>query len=302
MKPLATLTLALAVVFALPVAQADFNLGDVLKTLAPPPPPSQPPAQGNAAGTAESPQPSGAELAINLFGKVNFEEEQRIGAQIAGNLLGAAPLVKDAALQAYVNKVGRWVAMQTERANQPWHFGVIESDAVNAYAAPGNYVFVTRGLYQRLSTEAELAGVLGHEIGHVIKRHHINLMKKTQLLGALTQQVTKRVSKEGGDGVAQNVIGNGAEILARGLDKDAEYEADRMGVVYTARAGYDVWGLPTVLQDLATLAPGDSRIAALYKTHPTAGDRLEHLGDAIGERFDNLPPGRDLEKRFYRLK
>ena len=99
------------------------------------------------------------------------ENEIAVGREVAGRTLGAAPLVADPELQAYVNRVGRWVAAQTERPDLPWHFGVIDSPAINAFAAPGGYVLVTRGLYEILDNEAQLAGVLGHEISHITGRH-----------------------------------------------------------------------------------------------------------------------------------
>jgi predicted Zn-dependent protease len=181
---------------------------------------------------------------LALFGKTSIEEETRIGRQVAGDLLGVAPLVKDDTLQKYVNTVGRWVASQSNRPELNWHFGVIESDDINAFSAPGGFVFVTKGLYKRLNNEAELAGVLAHEIAHVSKKHHLELLKKTQMISALTQTVGKEI--KGSDQAVQNLIGNGAEMMARSLDKEAEFEADRVGVVYAARSGYDAWGLPTV--------------------------------------------------------
>lgn len=254
-------------------------------------------------GQAEQ-KPSGQESSnpdlLALFGKTSVGEEIRIGRQVSGDLLGAAPLVKDDTLQRYVNTVGRWVAIQAKRDELDWHFGVIESEDINAFAAPGGFVFLTKGLYKRLNNEAELAGVLAHEIAHVSKKHHLELLKKTQMISALTQAVSKEVKDS--DQAVQNLIGNGAEMLARGLDKEAEFEADRIGAVYAARSGYDAWGLPTVLQDMATLNTKDERLGLLYKTHPTAADRLARLGDAVGDRFDNLPPGKDFADRFYRIK
>jgi len=199
-----------------------------------------------------------------------------------------------------VNTVGRWVATQSKRDELDWHFGVIESDDINAFAAPGGYIFVTKGLYKRLNNEAELAGVLAHEIAHVTKKHHLDLLKKSSMISALSQTVAKEV--KGGDQAVQNLIGNGAEMLARSLDKEAEFEADRIGIVYAARSGYDAWGLPTVLQDMATISTHDNRLALLYKTHPTAADRLARLGEAVGDRFDNLPPGKEFSDRFYRIR
>lgn len=268
--------------------------------------PSQPAAGQPAPAQPASTQPAGSATApaqqppaINLFGKTKTEDEIRIGKQVAGDLLGAAPLVKDDTLQQYVNSVGRWIALQSGRPDLPWKFGVIESEDINAFAAPGGYVFLTKGLYKRLNNEAELAGVLAHEIAHVSKKHHLDLLKKSALIGMLAQSVSKEVK---GDAGVQNLIGNGAEMLARGLDKEAEFEADRIGVVYAARSGYDAWGLPTVLQDMATLNTKDNRLALLYKTHPTAADRLARLGEAVGDRFDSLPPGKEFPDRFYRIR
>ena len=256
-------------------------------------------------GTDADPQPAkpnkGAEaeaLAFGLFGKYSPQDEMRIGKQIAGNLLGAVPLVRDDGLQRYVNRVGNWVAAQSGRNDFPWHFGVLATEDINAFAAPGGYVFITEGLYRQLKNEAELAGVLGHEIAHVTQKHHLKVLKKTSLINALGQAASKKAKNN--DQVVQNVIGNGAEIMARGLDKEAEFEADRVGTVYAARAGYDPWGLPVVLQDLAAL-PSDNRTSLLYKTHPLPEERLNKLGDAIGERFDRLS-GKDLDDRLYRLR
>ncbi|MCA1926294.1 MAG: M48 family metallopeptidase [Thiobacillus sp.] len=261
------------------------------------------PAPAGAQSAAASPPPArqkvdAAQIGFALFGDYSLEEENRIGRQIAGNLLGAARLVPDAALQRYVNEVGQWVAQHSGRPELSWRFGVLDSDAINAFAAPGGYIFVTRGLYRLLNSEAELAGVLGHEIAHVTQKHHLKLLKQSSLIGALGQAASNKVKDS--DPAIQNLIGNGAEIMARGLDKEAEFEADRIGMVYAARAGYDPWGLPNVLQDMAALPAKDSRTSLLYKTHPHPADRLSALGAAVGDRMDNVR-GKELSGRFYRL-
>lgn len=232
-----------------------------------------------------------------LFG-FSQEEEIAIGRQAAGNLLGAAPLVKDATLQKYVNNVGRWVANQSERPDLRWHFGVIDSNDINAFAAPGGYIFVTKGLYRLLRTESELAGVLAHEIGHVVERHHLKILQQSQWLDLSGKLLS---GAAGENQVIKNLIGNGAEIFARSLDKNAEYEADRMAMALAARAGYDAFGLPAVLQDIGHAAADDSSVRLLFKTHPHPDDRLAHLGDVVGDRFDGLK-GQTLEKRLYRIK
>jgi predicted Zn-dependent protease len=176
---------------------------------------------------------------------------------------------------------------------------VIESNDINAFAAPGGYVFVTRGLYARLKDEAELAGVLAHEIGHVQQKHHLKVLQQQQLIGLGSQLLGKQV---GGDQAVQRLIGSGAEIMARGLDKSAEFEADRIGVVLATRAGYDPWGLPTVLQDIGSVSKSDGGVALLFKTHPHPDERLAVLSEAMGERFDGVTDSRSLKERLYRPK
>lgn len=235
-----------------------------------------------------------------LQGKTSQAEEVRIGQQIAGNLLGAAPLVRDEELQRYVNRVGRWVALQSERPGLPWRFGVVESEDINAFAAPGGYIFLTKGLYRRLNSEAELAGVLAHEVGHVIRKHHLKLLQKSQVVAAVGGLFGSKLGDE--NQLIQNLIGNGAEVVARSLDKDAEYEADRIGVVLTARAGYDAYALPAVLAEIGHVARNDQRVSLLFKTHPHPEERLGRLAEAVGNHLDHVPEGQSVASRFYRLR
>ena len=265
-----------------------FNLGD-LKGAA-----EEARKKRDAAAAAKSELEKKAKAAGLM--EYNEAEEAAIGRQIAGNLLGAAPLVKDPQLQKYVNNVGRWVASQSERPDLAWHFGVIETSDINAFAAPGGYIFVTRGLYQMLNEESELAGVLAHEVGHVIRKHHLKILQKSQAV----DQGGKLLGEQAGDKEKiRNLIGNGAEIVARSLDKNAEFEADRIAVVLAARAGYEAYGLPQVLQAIGH-AGNDDKVALLFKTHPHPDERYARLGDAMGDRFDDLKG--KAPARFYRLK
>ncbi len=255
-----------------------------------------------AATTAETPTTPVAQTPANTINWKNpsQEEEIALGRNITGSLLGAAPLVKDEALQQYVNKVGRWVASQSERADLPWKFGVIESADINAFAAPGGYVLITKGLYQKLSNEAQLAGVLGHEIAHVVKKHQLKVLQKQQLLNAGSGWLKEKFAK--GNKLADKVIGSGAEISARSLDKDAEFEADRMGMVLATRAGYDAYGLAEVLQTIGQTNKSDSSVALLFKTHPAPDERLAKLGDSAGSKLDKVAEGKTLENRLYHSK
>ncbi len=227
------------------------------------------------------------------------EEEIAVGRQIAGNLLGASPLVKDKALQKYVNSVGQWVANQSERPDLEWHFGVIDSGDVNAFAIPGGYIFVTQGLYRLLENEAQLAGVLAHEIAHVVKKHHYSVIQKTRAVDFGSKLLSQKIGQD--NELAQKLIGSGAEVVARGLDKNAEYEADQMGVVLSARAGYDQYALAEVLQQMGHYSKEDDSVKLLFKTHPHPDERLSHLDEAMGYKLDDLK-GATVSERFYRLK
>jgi predicted Zn-dependent protease len=229
---------------------------------------------------------------------INEPQEIDLGGGIASNLLGAAPLWDNPRVQRYVNRVGRWLALQTERPDLPWQFGVLDDNDVNAFAAPGGYVFITKGLLARMNNEAELAGVLAHEISHVLRKHHLQALKKgarSELMSDLANDVIK---SQGGDPRLSKLVSAGTEIYARGLDKQDEFEADRMGVVIAARAGYDPYGLPAVLQTLQSINPNDSNLALMFKTHPALGDRLSLLDGLMSESLADREGQPDVAARF----
>ncbi len=232
----------------------------------------------------------------------NIDEPQEIslGEGIASNLLGAAPLLNNPAVQQYVNRVGRWLTLQTERPDLPWQFGVLDDNDVNAFAAPGGYVFITKGLLAKMNSEAELAGVLAHEISHVLRKHHLQAIKKGARSELLADLANDAIKSNGADPRFSKLVSAGTEVYARGLDKDDEFEADRMGVVIAARAGYDPYGLPAVLQTLQSLNPNDSSLALMFKTHPALADRLSLLDQEMSGQFSSLENQPDLAPRFFK--
>ena len=226
------------------------------------------------------------------------KEEVGIGDDVASRLLGAAPLVADPQLQQYVNRVGRWLALQTERPDLPWHFGVLEAPEVNAFAVPGGTIFVTRGLVQKMQSEAELAGVLSHEIVHVLKKHHLKAIQKGAMTSLGADAAGAALSSRGGSPEVRNkLISFGTEMYSRGLDKSDELEADRLGVVIAARGGYDSYGLPAVLQKLQAMNAADSSLALMFKTHPAPAERLDALGQ-MQSLLDAYSAQPQLKDRF----
>ncbi len=202
-------------------------------------------------------------------------------------------------MQRYVNRIGRWLASQSERPDLPWLFGVLDDSDVNAFSTPGGNVFITKGLLAQMNSEAELAGVLAHEIAHVVRRHHVLAIKKGAQAELLTDLANDAIRQKGGDPKLAKLVSAGTEVYARGLDKNDEYEADRMGVVIAARGGYDPYGLPAVLQTLQSLNPSDSSLALMFKTHPALGDRLDLLDEEMSDQFAGLENQPDLADRFF---
>ena len=223
-------------------------------------------------------------------------EEIGIGNDVAARILGAAPLTADAGVQQYVNRVGRWLALQSERPDLPWHFGVLEAPQVNAFAVPGGTIFITRGLLARMTSEAELAGVLSHDIVHVVHKHHLKAIQKGAIASLSADAAGSALANMSSE-ARSKVISFGTEMYARGLDKSDEFEADRLGVVIAARGGYDAYGLPAVLQTLQAMNAADSALALMFKTHPAPGERLDALG-RMQSLLDTYSTQPQLRERF----
>lgn len=199
---------------------------------------------------------------------VTDAQEAELGRQMAAMLLQGKPLDPTPELQTYVNQLGRWLSLQSARPGLPWTFVVVDESDFNAYSAPGGYVFVTRGLVDRCTDEAELAGILAHEIAHVAHKHHLRAMHSAARMGA----------PSGLTSLAHHVhtLGYGAE---------AEHMADREAVALTARAGLDPFGLVSVLVQVNALGDSDLQFA---DTHPQSRVRLDHLEQAMARRLDPL--------------
>ncbi|KQO22151.1 peptidase M48 [Acidovorax sp. Leaf76] len=220
---------------------------------------------------------------------IDEPREIEIGRQLAAVLLGSKPLHPDMALQRYVNQLGRWISLQSERPNLPWTFVVLDDAGYNAFAAPGGYVFVTKGLIDRCADEAELAGILAHEITHVTAKHHLHAMRKTAQSGMFTQLVASQIKTNAvGNMVASQFLALGRNLYARGLDQADEYDADRTGVALATRAGFDPYGLVAVLQQLRTAAPDNPMFTLALATHPPAQARLEQLELAMGKNLESF--------------
>jgi predicted Zn-dependent protease len=263
--------------------------------------PQLPGNAGNALSPATGTRSSGdlIQLLAQSVDQIDEPREIEIGRQLAAVLLGSKPLDADRALQRYVNQLGRWVSLQSERPQLPWTFAVLADPGFNAFAAPGGYVFVTRGLVDRVD-EAELAGILAHEITHVTSRHHLQALGTKARAGLATQLLGSQLNSKLGGVVSAQLLALGRDLYSSGLDQDDEFAADRNGVTLAARAGFDPYGLPSVLQTLRTAAPDNPLFSLSLRTHPAPQRRLDQLELAMGDRLDAFSgkPAVPLAKRL----
>ena len=236
-----------------------------------------------------------------IIGDVTTEEEIELGANLASGLLGAAPLVEDDELQRYVNDVGFWVASRSSRKELPWTFGVIDSPGINAFAAPGGYIVITLGLFNLLENEAQLAGVLAHEIAHVVQKHHLEALQKVMKREFLTDLAVLSVSDKKDRKAFDKLVNAGVQLYATGLDREYEYEADIRGVVLAARAGYDPFALLDVLTTIDSINPASEELTVMMNTHPPTGDRLTLLADQMDGRMNPYSLGQSNQERFQKV-
>lgn len=219
---------------------------------------------------------------------ISTDKETEIGRGIAATIAGRFPISQDTALTAYVNLVGLTVAGEAPRPDIAYRFAVLETPMVNAFAAPGGYVFITRGALDLLHNEAELAGVLAHEVGHVNRRHVIEQIRKADFM----QEVRDQTGITGAR--LDRVVGQGSNVLFTGLSREDELQADSIGYELSGGAGYDAGGLAGFIGRLETRREGPAR--ELFATHPPPAVRLARLaglaqrhpyagGAVLGERF-----------------
>jgi predicted Zn-dependent protease len=204
---------------------------------------------------------------------VSESQEIEIGKQTFQASVGTYGLVPDSALQAYVSGIGHKMAAVSERPQLPWAFAVLDDPIINAFAAPGGYVMVTRGLLSHMGSEAELASVLGHEIGHVTARHSAQAITRQQL--ATVGMVGAMVIKPELSGVVQ-AAGQGLSLLFLKFGRDQESESDKLGFRYMMRTQYDPREADDMFETLARVqeASGGSQLPSWASTHPAPADRV----------------------------
>ncbi len=255
-----------------------------------------------AGGLDEFKLPKDVEKGLEIFKSTNkvlkttreitYKEEVAIGHGVAKEVFKRyGPRIDDPILNKYVNLVGRTVAKRSVRPNMDYRFAIINNNEANAFAAPGGYIFITSGLLSKLDNEAQLAGVLGHEIAHISEKHMLKTLSRSRQLAGLAG-LAVAIDKTSAKYLEVVDIANDI-LFTKGLDKNLEYQADEVGTDIAAKSGYDAEGLSDFLFTLkATEGRGKS---IFFQTHPSTGERLARLNRNI---LPNYGPGRKLKSRF----
>ena len=224
------------------------------------------------------------------FVTMSESQEVQTGREEDGKVRQEYGVYDNQALQQYVNEVGQRLARSSHRPNLQYHFTVVDSPEINAFALPGGYVYITRGILAYLNSEAELAGVLGHEIGHVTARHSVQQISAATAAGVgatLLQVFVPELRNQAGDS-AINLLGN---VILSGYGREHELEADRLGAQYLARSGYDPQAMIKVVGVLKNQELFDAEVAkaegrqprsyhGVFASHPDSDTRLQQV---VGE-------------------
>ena len=204
-------------------------------------------------------------------------QEIQLGQEMDAQVKREMGVYEDADLQRYVADIGMRLARASERPNLPWHFTVVDEPAVNAFALPGGYIYITRGILPFLNDEEQMAGVLGHEIGHVTARHSAQQYTKATSAGVGLTLLSIFVPEARPlQGAAETALG----VLFLKYGRDDELQADRLGTQYTAKSGWDPRGVGGMLRTLERLdaASGSSKgVPNWLSTHPSPADRVQKV-------------------------
>ncbi len=233
-----------------------------------------------------STNPATGKRQIALMGE---QQEIAMGREAAQQAVQQIGLYPDDQLQAYVSQIGKRLAADSERPNLPWTFQVVDDPAVNAFALPGGFIFVTRGLLTHLTNEAELASVLGHEIGHVTGRHSVEQMSKAQLaqIGLVAGMLLKPELGEAYGGLAQQ----GLQLMFLKYGRDDENEADSLGLRYMVRDSYDPREMSGVFETLRRVGEREmkgAKVPQWLSTHPHPENRVQRINEQVA-KLGQLP-------------
>lgn len=228
---------------------------------------------------------------VLLAGCVSQEREQEMGDVMAAEINAQLPLLQDPLLVRYVERVGAALAQASERPSLDYHFYIINTEMVNAFALPGGHIYLTRGLIEKTRSEAELAGVVAHEVGHVAARHGVQKLERNLRTGSLIGVLYETMLGGEPEILRRNGLRLAGVLWNASHSREDEEEADRLAVKYLVKTGMDPRGVVTLLETLLREEVADSQgIATWFSTHPMTQTRIRVARDRIAAELGDTPP------------
>ncbi len=243
----------------------------------------------------------GAFVLVGVVGcsTMSPEQELELGRQLHPEFeKQSGGVYPDQAIQDYVARVGRTMAQYAGRPDMDWQFRVVSDDQINAFAVPGGYIYITQGLLFRLNNEAQLAGILGHEAGHIAGRHSAKQIQ-TQQQAAVGAGLAGLLGGLAGYQGVGDIAGTVAQLGVMSYGRDQEREADMLGLKYMSLAGYNPKGLVQAMEILRDASAGNEPPEFL-STHPNPGNRIEYLTDTINDEYRQAARTGRLDEQEFR--
>lgn len=230
---------------------------------------------------------------------ISTDQELSLGEQFDKQLRTENKVLADTVWQNYFNEIGQSIVKVCDRQDIQYHFTVIESEQINAFATPGGYVYIYTGLLDRINNEAELAAVTAHEISHIVARHSVKRLQSAVGIGLLQQ-----IAFGGNPSATRDVINLGVGVALQGYSRANEFEADEYGIVYMTTAGYNPQGAIELFQMLASLGDAGQKniFERLSASHPDTQARIDRVNQLISSQYQEATKRPKNEARMAKLK
>jgi predicted Zn-dependent protease len=245
-----------------------------------------------------------ATAALGACSSISQQEEVQMGAQGAQQVQSQLPMLNDATISSYVSSLGRAIASTTSRSDLNWQFGVVNSQVINAFALPGGFIYVNRGILANAANESELAGVLSHEIEHVVRRHSVKQMEQAQGANIGVALACTLTSVCGNQAAAAAIQVGGTALFAK-YSRGDEVEADRGGFENMVRTGISPRGQLSFFQKLAAeeqRSGGNGSASSFFATHPGTTERITDIQQLLNSNAGRISGLRNDSQSFQAMK
>lgn len=209
---------------------------------------------------------------------ISGQQEISMGQELSKQVEKQSKVVQDSSINSYVSQIGNRIAKISDRPNLNYTFKVLADSQINAFACPGGFIYIYSGLLKKMDNEAQLAGVLAHEISHVVARHSVQRLQQVLGMEVLASIALGKESSQTTEKVANLGIG----LISQGYSRQNEFEADKFGTYYMAQAGYNPLGMSELLTKLSQGENGKpSGFEGLFASHPDTQDRIKRIKEQI---------------------